>query len=308
VRDHAVVSPRFWTGETGRALRPYPDAQRLALYLMTCPSSNMIGLYYLPIPTICHELNMTSKGASEALRRLSEGGFAEYDPPSEVVFVFEMARYQVGERLAANDNRIKAVERLLRLSRKTRFFNEFLEKYAEPFNLSVSPFEAPSDPLRSQEQDQGKEQEQEQEQEENSAADAASGDAVLPMVAIPPELDTEEFRVAWGEWKADRRERKLKAYTPRGETGQLKMLAKLGPSGAVACIEKSIRNQWQGLFPDRGETGGGNGPRGNVGRAGRANAEEGKYGGFDQGPGLAITPRVPGPPPSGGADGAARAG
>ncbi len=38
MRDYAVVSPRFWTGDTGRFLRQHPDAQRLALYLMTCPS------------------------------------------------------------------------------------------------------------------------------------------------------------------------------------------------------------------------------------------------------------------------------
>lgn len=162
MRDHAIVSPKFWTGETGRFLRKHPDAQRLALYLLTCPSSNMIGLYYLPIPTICHELSMTPEGASKALRRVSEGGFAAYDEVAEVVFVFEMARFQVGERLAPKDNRIKAVERQLETFAKSRFYKDFLNRYAEPYGLSSrSPFEGgrkpPPTPLRSQDQDQDQE-------------------------------------------------------------------------------------------------------------------------------------------------------
>lgn len=68
MRSSATVSPQFWTGVTGRSLRQHPDAHRLALYLVTCPNSTMIGLYYLPLPTSCHELGMTPEGASEALR------------------------------------------------------------------------------------------------------------------------------------------------------------------------------------------------------------------------------------------------
>ena len=39
-----MVSPLFWTGDPGKALRGDPDAQRLALYLLTCPNANMIGI------------------------------------------------------------------------------------------------------------------------------------------------------------------------------------------------------------------------------------------------------------------------
>ena len=56
MRDYAIVSPRFWIGTTGRELRRLgPEVQVVALYLLTAPHSNMIGLYYLPIPTLCHE-------------------------------------------------------------------------------------------------------------------------------------------------------------------------------------------------------------------------------------------------------------
>ena len=58
MREYAKVSPTFWTGDTGRSLRGDPDAQRVAFYLLTCSNANMIGLYYLPLPTLCHEIGI----------------------------------------------------------------------------------------------------------------------------------------------------------------------------------------------------------------------------------------------------------
>ena len=98
MREYAKVAPQFWTGTTGKRLRGMGrDVQVVALYLVTCPSANMLGLYYLPLPTLCHEIGMKPEGALKALRRVSEGGFATYDTASEHVWVKEMARFQIGE-------------------------------------------------------------------------------------------------------------------------------------------------------------------------------------------------------------------
>jgi uncharacterized phage protein (TIGR02220 family) len=171
MREYAKVSGRFWSGETGRRLREAGrDAQAVALYLITCPSSNMLGLYYLPLPTFCHEVGISKEGASKALRRVSEASFAFYDAPSEYVWVLEMARWQIGTALDPKDKRVTGIKRELEMLRKSPFFNEFLKRYREPFHLQDvssegSPFEAPSMPHRSQEQ----EQEQEQDNKENGA-------------------------------------------------------------------------------------------------------------------------------------------
>ena len=163
MRDHAIVSPQFWTGNTGRYLRQHPDAQRLALYLLTCPNANMIGLYYIPIPTICHELGMDKEGASKALRRVSEGGFATYDEGSEVVFVHEMAKFQIGPYLKVGDNRIRGIEKMLESYSKCNLYNDFVKRYRNCFQLSVAlNQEAPSKPLRSQDQEQDQEQDKEE--------------------------------------------------------------------------------------------------------------------------------------------------
>lgn len=69
--------------------------------------------------------------------------------------------------------------------------------------------------------------------------------------AIPAELDTEEFRAAWGQWKTERAAKRIKPYTSRGEREQFRKLAPFGPVVAVAAIRESVAQGWQGLFPER---------------------------------------------------------
>jgi len=115
----------------------------------------MLGMYYLPIPVIAHEVGISPEGALKALRSLFEAGFARYDEASEHVFVFRMAYYQVGGALKAQDNRVISIKKQLEALRKIPFFNQFLDRYRQAFHLQdISPSEGPSEPLRSQEQDQ----------------------------------------------------------------------------------------------------------------------------------------------------------
>jgi hypothetical protein len=179
MRDYARVSPQFWTGDTGQQILALgSDAVVVALYLMTCPSANMIGLYYLPLPTLSHETRIPFEGASEALRSLSRIGFCYRDEATQTVWVPEMARFQIGlqigEALKAGDNRIKGIARELEPYRKSTHYRRFIEKYVETFRLdsvglkpspSEAPLQGPSEPLRSQAQDQAQDQDQAQEQE-----------------------------------------------------------------------------------------------------------------------------------------------
>jgi hypothetical protein len=71
---------------------------------------------------------------------------------------------------------------------------------------------------------------------------------VVPHVDIYPTcLDIPTFREAWGEWEAHRREKK-KPITPRSRTMAFKQLAAMGPARAIAAIENSIANGYQGIF------------------------------------------------------------
>jgi hypothetical protein len=51
------------------------------------------------------------EGASKGLQRLIEVDFCTYEASKEMVFVHEMAKYQIGEELKVNDNQVKSVQK-----------------------------------------------------------------------------------------------------------------------------------------------------------------------------------------------------
>ncbi|WP_424624459.1 hypothetical protein [Achromobacter marplatensis] len=183
MRDYGKVSPQFWIGETGKRLRKAgAEAQVVALYLMTCSHSNMIGLYYLPVMYIAHETGLGMEGALKGLQRASEAGFCQYDEDSEMVWVIEMAKFQIDAELSAADKRCKGVQNEYDAQPENPYLARFFERYGAAYHMTkmrgeisgkVSPLEAPSEALGSQEQ------EQEQEQE----TDTPSG---LPPEPVPP--------------------------------------------------------------------------------------------------------------------------
>ncbi|MFH1605438.1 MAG: DNA-binding protein, partial [Pseudomonadota bacterium] len=62
MKTHAKVPSSIWTGALGKKLREAgPEAQRVAFYLLTSPTSNILGLYYLSIASICHEVGINEE-------------------------------------------------------------------------------------------------------------------------------------------------------------------------------------------------------------------------------------------------------
>lgn len=139
MRKFATVAPQFWIGRTGKAIRDAgKDARILATYLITSPTSNMIGLYYLPVPTIAHETGLTADEIRLAFRTLEEIAFCWYDQPTEMVWIPAMARYQIGERLGHGDKRITGIGRELRNLPANPFVGAFHREYGESFNLPAA--------------------------------------------------------------------------------------------------------------------------------------------------------------------------
>lgn len=162
MRGYAKVAPQLWIGKTGRELRGNPEAQIVAFYLISNPHANMLGLYYLPTMLISHETGLSIEGTLKGLRSASEAGFCGYDDVAELVWVFEMAKFQIGDHLEAADKRCKGVQNEYDGLPQTRFLPEFFEKYAKDFHLSnrreaAEIPQAPSKPHRCQEQEQEQE-------------------------------------------------------------------------------------------------------------------------------------------------------
>jgi hypothetical protein len=147
MREYGSISPQFWIGHSGKRLRGNLDAQVLALYLMTSPHANMIGVYYCPMVYMANDTGMTIEGASKALQRLIEVGLVEYDEGSETVFVLRMAAFQVGEDLKSNDNRVLGIKRAYQNIAATRIKSRFYEIYSAAYYLDsdekVKPLKSP---------------------------------------------------------------------------------------------------------------------------------------------------------------------
>ena len=139
MRDYSIVSAKFWIGETGKRLRGDRDAQLLALYFVTSPHAAMSGLYYCPLTYVSQDIGMPADVVFEKLSLLRSVGFCSYDYDSEVVFVVEMARYQVAEKLELRDNRRTSIVREIAKLR-TPLVQLFLDRYAEAFRLDVAVF------------------------------------------------------------------------------------------------------------------------------------------------------------------------
>jgi hypothetical protein len=130
VRDYAKIAGTFWTGTTGKALKARgQEAVIVSLYLMSCPNSNMLGLYWLPKMYMAHESGLGFEGASKGLASAIEEGFCRYDEASEVVWVIEMAAWQIGDTLQAADNRCKGVQREYDALPENPYLTEFYERY-----------------------------------------------------------------------------------------------------------------------------------------------------------------------------------
>ena len=169
MREYARVSPKFWINLQGREIKKMGvEAQLIALYLITNPHANMIGVYYLPITTMAHETGISYEDTLKAIEQLIECDYCSYDETFEYVWVHEMAIDQVGIQLKINDNRVKAINDLVEGLPELNFVSHFISKYSIKFYIHSTNAIHLSDqgalkslPSQEKEEDQEKNQEQE---------------------------------------------------------------------------------------------------------------------------------------------------
>ncbi len=176
MRDYTKLSPQFWISPQGKAIRQLGPIVRLtALYLLSCPQTTMLGIYYLPLPYLAYELDTPLEGASQALEKLCQLQFCTYDKAMEYVWVHEMAYSQVGP-LKATDNRVKQICDMYQALPELPFLKDFYHQYQGILHLQPRGLLSPSQGLRkvslSQEQEQNQEQGQEQEQKQDHEQEA----------------------------------------------------------------------------------------------------------------------------------------
>lgn len=124
-----------------------------------------------------------------------------------------------------------------------------IPKFEQRMRAAVSKFPPPSDkcqtdarqmPANGQAYDRPPLSESESESESDNEAEG--------VVVFPDKLKTPEFAAKWAEYVAYRVTARMKPLKPPSVVKQLASMAAWGPTAAIASIDTTIRNGWQGLF------------------------------------------------------------
>lgn len=119
---YRTVNTSFWTDPKIRSLGH--EGKLLMLYLVTCPHTNVAGIYYVPEIVVMHETGLKKTALDTLWDRVSRLGLARRDHENEVVWVVNMMKYQGrgGKVYAA------AANALLNLH-NSPLVKEFLQRY-----------------------------------------------------------------------------------------------------------------------------------------------------------------------------------
>lgn len=132
-RDYFRKRSTWWTGETGRALRNHPSVVReVGDYLISAPTANVYGLYYLPVLTIVNDTGRQQRQVEDCIRVLHDLCFAYYDPINQFVWVREMCREQLFPLpLRTGDWQIRAAQKWYYSCQANLFLGPWFDHYAE---------------------------------------------------------------------------------------------------------------------------------------------------------------------------------
>lgn len=194
MREYARFPPAFWHSKICKDIRRAGvEGVVMAAYLKTAPLSNMLGLYTLSLPGAGHETGMGFEGAQKGLQICIKAGYCAYDDDTEFVWVFDMAREQIGEALKITDNQVKNVQKQYAAMEENPFLAGFYDRYAVDFHLLEkrgkqtplpTPSEGDAEPLGSKAK--AKAQEQAQEQANAQGQDQAHEQAGLHQAPAKP--------------------------------------------------------------------------------------------------------------------------
>jgi len=247
MRDFAKISPSFWTGTTGKELRRRgSEALVVSVYLMTSPHSNMLGLYYQPELYMAHETGLGIEGASKGLQHCIDVGFCKYDQATEIVWVVEMAAYQIAESLKATDKRCSGIQKDYDALPNNPFVGEFFDRYKGAFNLqrgrifegaNTSILQAPSMPHRSKEKE--KEKEKEIVGPSEGASESTANLTVSDLIA-----EGIDSKLA-GDWLKVRKAKK--APLTRTAWDGVKREAAIAGLTPPEAVKIAAENSWQGF-------------------------------------------------------------
>lgn len=105
----------------------------------------MLGVEIQSIAYIAHDLGIQTSVVTHALESLKSINFCLYDERTEYVWVIDMAKDQIGEKLEPKDKRVKFVNSLFNSLPNLPFLSKFFQKYGQKFLIEEPRGEVPLD-------------------------------------------------------------------------------------------------------------------------------------------------------------------
>lgn len=155
--NYVRFCPRFWIDE--KVLSLSEDAKILLFYILTCPHRTVEGLFRLPKPYICADLEWSMERLAEPFAELLRQGFIRYDETVGVILIINALKYQYPE----NPNQIKSALAKLAELPETPLLKELqglaeglAEGFGKPPTPTPTPTPTPETPLSEEEAAKGK--------------------------------------------------------------------------------------------------------------------------------------------------------
>lgn len=110
----------IWQDESFVALSP--ECQRLFIYLLSSPHSNIVGLYSLPVGYACGDLRCKDTEFLKWMNLIQMSGMARYDGEANVVLIPNYLTYNP----MLSPNHVKAAHKIIKGLPKTKLIAEFV--------------------------------------------------------------------------------------------------------------------------------------------------------------------------------------
>lgn len=142
MKDYGRVSTRFWSSDDVRSLTD--DGKLLALYLLTCEHTTLVGVLRLPDGYATEDLGWTSERVSQGFGELFRNGFANRCETTKWVWIRKFLQWNGPE----NPNQWKAARKIVsQIPPRCSWLVEFQQVFSAASGNPLPPSTTLSKPL-----------------------------------------------------------------------------------------------------------------------------------------------------------------
>lgn len=90
-----MVDTWLWNDQKWRLEIENPYLRYLWLYLLTCPNSQAIGIFYIPIETMSQDTKLDESDIKRYLMALTDYGLMYYSMQTEEIIIYNFPKYNI---------------------------------------------------------------------------------------------------------------------------------------------------------------------------------------------------------------------